>query len=307
MKTRARANTTPTGDIYEKITERILELLEQGVKPWSPTHFTKVGFPKNFASGNYYQGVNTFLLAMQRYASPWWLTYPQAQDLGGNVKKGERGSTVVKYGKFSKAGEDTQADGEKPQSRGYLKSYSVFNATQIEGIDFPETPPHSDKPEFEQIEDAARLVSEMPEPPEIHEGRFTRAFYNPHADTVDMPNRRSFQSESSFYSTLFHELAHATGHPNRLARESLTKSEGYGSTNPEARRLYGKEELVAEMTAAFLCAHAGILDAQIEHNAAYLQGWIKSLKAKDSRRWIVSAASKAQKAAGYILGVTPET
>ena len=302
MKTKARPNTTPTGDVYDRITERILELLEQGVKPWSPAHFTKVGFPRNFHTGNFYQGVNTFLLAMQRYASPFWLTYLQAQDLGGQVRKGEKSSAIVKYGKFSKPEDGNSPDGEKLQSRGYLKSYSVFNSPQIEGIEFPDPPPHPERPESQQIEEAARIVAGMPDPPDIHEGRFTRAFYAPHTDSVDMPNRKSFASETAFYSTLFHELAHSTGHPKRLARESLTQSEGIGSTDPEARRNYGKEELVAEMTASFLCAHAGILEDEIEQNAAYLQGWIKTLKAKDNRRLIVSAASQAQKAADYILG-----
>lgn len=301
MKTRARPNTTPTGDIYDRITERIIELLETGVKPWSPTHLVKVGIPKNFDTGNHYQGVNTFLLGMQRYASPWWLTYLQAKGLGGQVRKGQRGSIVVKYGKFSKPEDGNNPDADKPQSRGYLKSYSVFNATQIDGIAFPEPPVHPDRPVTQQIDEAARIVAGMPDPPEIHEGRFTRAFYAPHADSVDMPSRKTFNTETAFYSTLFHELAHSTGHPRRLDRESLTKSEGLGSTDPEARRLYGKEELVAEMTASFLCAHAGILEDEIEHHTAYLQGWIATLKAKDNRRWIVSAASQAQKASEYIL------
>jgi antirestriction protein ArdC len=305
MKTKTRPVITHAGDIYDKITERIIELLERGVKPWSPAHFVKVGFPKNFSSRNNYQGINTFLLGMQRYASPWWLTYIQAKDLGGQVKKGERGSVVVKYGKFTKPEDRNKTDGEKPQSCGYLKSYSVFNATQIEGIEFPEPASHPDKIGSQQITAAARIVAAMPDPPSLYEGRFTRAFYSPGADSVDMPSRKFFETETSFYSTLFHELAHSTGHPKRLGRESLTKSEGIKSTNSEARQNYGKEELVAEMAASFLCAHAGILEEEIEQNAAYLQGWIKTLKTKDNRRLIVTAASHAQKAADYVLGRIP--
>lgn len=307
MNTKAQPSPKGREDIFERITQRIIELLERGVKPWCPAHFLDVGFPRNFSTGSYYQGVNSFLLGMQRYASPYWLTYLQAKELGGQVRKGEKGSPVIKYGRFSKPGDADSSEGGKPPYRGYLKSYCVFNATQIEGIDFPQSTPHPERLESELNDEAARIVAGMPVPPAIHEGRYSRAFYNPHTDSVDIPSRTTFQSESSFYSTLFHELAHSTGHPKRLSRESLTHSDGIDSTDSQARRNYGKEELVAEMTAAFLCAHAGILEEEIEHHAAYLQGWIKALRAKENRRWIVSAASHAQKATDFILGKKHQT
>lgn len=281
-------------DIYERVTERMIELLEQGVKPWEPSHFVKTGMPRNFHTGQAYRGVNVFLLGMQRYASPYWLTFVQAKALGGNVRKGEKGSLVVKYGEYTPK-EDAGQDDE-PQRRGYLKGYTVFNACQIEGIEFPEPVPLVPVPPSAQCERARLIVAGMPNPPTINEGRHSQAFYRPATDTVEMPARAAFASEASFYKTLFHELVHATGHGSRLARQTLL--EGQSMKN------YSQEELTAEMGAAFLAAHAEILDtAQMEESAAYVQGWLSVLKAKQNRKWLVQAAAQAQKAADWVLGI----
>jgi antirestriction protein ArdC len=126
-------------DVYQQVTDRIIEQLEKDVVPWKSPYFSKVGFPKNFSSGNAYQGINVFLPGSLRFTSPYFLTYLQAKELGGHVRKGERGSLVVKYGIYSKE-EDAGAEGsgEDATTRHYLKAYTVFHASQIEGIEFPE-------------------------------------------------------------------------------------------------------------------------------------------------------------------------
>lgn len=289
-------------DIYDRVTARMVELLEQGVKPWEPSHFVKTGLPRNFRTGQPYRGINVFLLGMQRYASPHWLTFVQARELGGNVKKGEKGSLVIKYGEYLPKGDDAQNGSEETLRRGYLKGYVVFNACQIEGIDFPQPDPVAPLTSSEQCDRARRIVASMPNAPAIHEGRYVQAFYDMKADCVDMPARGSFTSGPSFYKTLFHELIHATGHANRLARKTLLENKGVDA-GKNAMRTYSQEELVAEMGAAFLAAHAEILEPdQMEDSAAYLQGWLSVLKDAQNRKWLVWAASQAQKATDYILG-----
>lgn len=292
-------------DIYNEVTNRILTQLEQGVIPWKSPYFSKVGFPRNFSSGNPYHGINIFLLGSLRYTSPFFLTFLQAKELGGNVRKGEKGFLVIKYGTYSRAEEIAAAGGEQPaESRRFLKGYTVFHASQIEGIEFPEPVNAPELPASAACDRARALVAGMPNPPKFEEGTAVPC-YRRGSDSVHMPERRFFTSEESYYSTLFHELSHSTGHRSRLARPSLLESEGIEAEG-DARKTYAEEELVAEMGASFLCAHAGIVEAELENSAAYLQGWIDALKSKDAKGWIIRAASQAQKAADYILNIQPE-
>ncbi len=175
---------------------------------------------------------------------------------------------------------------------------SVFHASQIEGIEFPQ--PES-LPELSITE----IVAAMPNVPTIHEGNAV-PYYRPKTDSVHMPERCFFDSEEAYYSTLFHELAHSTGHASRLVRKSLLENKGIDSAGDTARKVYAEEELVTEMGASFLNAHAGLIEDEISNSAAYLQSWIDVLKGKDARGWIVRAASQAQKAANYILNIQPE-
>lgn len=288
---------TPRLDIYERVTARILEQLEKGEVPWKSPHVARVGFPHNFSSSRPYQGINVVLLAMARFVSPHFLTYLQAQDLGGQVRKGERGFLVVKYGEYKKKNDSNST--EETETRGYLKGYTVFNACQIEGIDFPEVT----KPAFtpsQQVERARQIVATFPKGPEIREGRGTRTCYNRKNDCIDIPDRAFFDTEERFYESLFHEMIHATGAAHRLARPTLLKSAGIDAVG-EARQHYGKEELVAEIGASFLASHAGITMDGHEQNAAYLQSWLQVLKVKENKRWIIEAASQAQKAVSFIL------
>lgn len=293
-------------DAYEAITDRILKRIEKGVVPWQSPSIARVGFPRNFSTGNLYSGINVFLLGSHEFQSPYFLTFLQAKELGGHVRQGEAGFPVIKVGTWNKEEVQTPiiTDGEtaNPERRRFLKLYTVFNACQIEGIEFPEVPKCDTFTENAMAGNARRIVSEMPRPPIINEGRKSFPHYVPDIDTVEMPSRETFRAEWRYYKTLFHELAHSTGHETRLNRQSLTENRGRYAAGDD-KKIYCLEELVAEMAAAFLGASAGIVEDDFENSAAYLKGWLDVLRVKDNKTWLVKAASDAQKAADYILGV----
>jgi antirestriction protein ArdC len=294
-------------DIYSQVTDRIIAQLEQGVVPWKSPYFSRVGFPRNFSSGKAYQGINVFLLGSLRFTSPFFLTFLQAKELCGHVRKGEHGSLVVKYGTYNRVGDESPAVGseEPAEMRRYLKAYTVFNASQIEGIDFPKPQNLPDLAVTDKTEHARAIVAGMPSAPAIREGSAIPC-YRPASDSVHMPERGYFETEESYYSTLFHELTHSTGHASRLARPSLLENKGIDADGDTARKVYAEEELVAEMGASFLNAHAGIEEQELGNSAAYLQGWIDALKSRDAKGWIIRAAAQAQKAANYILDIRSE-
>jgi antirestriction protein ArdC len=272
---------------YEVVTESIIKQLESGVAPWRKPWRTEM--PANLASKKEYRGINVFLLASQGYGSRYWLTYRQAQTLGGSVRKGEHGSKVV-FWKIDEYRKEDKETGETENRKSILlRYYTVFNLEQCEGIKSPE-PTRVIAP----LEQCEIIVNSMPNPPSLEQD--SRAFYRPSTDTVGVPARSAFDSGEEFYSTLFHELTHSTGHPSRVGREGIMEHNPFGSED------YSKEELVAEMGAAMLCGVAGIQSRTLGNSAAYLQSWINRLRS-DSRL-IVSAASQAQKAADYILART---
>ena len=292
-------------DAYAAVTNRIIARIESGVVPWQSPSIARVGFPRNFSTGKRYSGINVFLLGSQEFQSPHFLTFIQARELGGHVRKGEQGFPVIKVGSWTKdvrepsdSGTDESAASEK---RKFLKLYTVFNACQIEGIAFPEVPKCETFTESAMADNARRIVAEMPHPPIINEGRKSYPHYVPDTDTVEMPSRETFRAEWRFYKSLFHELAHSTGHEQRLNRQSLTENRGRYAVGDD-KKTYCLEELVAEMTAAFLGASAGIIEDGFENSAAYLQGWLEVLRVKDNKTWLVKAASEAQRAADYVLG-----
>ena len=241
------------------------------------------------------------MLGSLRFTSPYFLTFLHAKELGGHVRKGEHGSLVVKYGTYTKEDEKAAA-GEDAETRRFLKAYTVFHASQIEGIEFPAPESLPELSITEKTALAREIVSGMPKAPEIREGSAVPC-YRPVSDSVHMPERRFFESEEAYYSTLFHELSHSTGHADRLARKSLLENKGMDAAGDTARKVYAEEELVAEMSASFLNAHAGIIESELGNSAAYLQSWIDALKSKDAKGWVIRAASQAQKASDYILGI----
>jgi antirestriction protein ArdC len=277
-------------DVYSIITERIIHLLEQGAVPWHKPWQGGETFPRNLISRKPYRGVNVFLLHAMSFESPYWLTYKQARELGGNVRRGERACPVV-FWKRLEVADQGEPTGKKQIP--FLRYYSVFNSAQCEGIGSP--PPVSGPGrDHNPIADAERIVSGMPKRPEIRHG-LHHAFYSPSADIVGMPSPERFDRAEDYYSVLFHELTHATGHETRLAcKQSPDGWEAFGSQS------YSREELVAEMGAAFLCGQAGIIERTVDNSAAYLASWLKRLK--DDTRLVVQAAAQAQRAADFILG-----
>lgn len=269
---------------YDRITDRITALLTQGTVPWHKPWKAKTGLPRNFVSQRPYRGINVFLLIAMMYESPMWLTFRQVSQLGGSVRKGEKACPVVFWKQL--AIEDKESDTQKKIP--LLRYYHVFNASQCDGLKHVPAPV-----ETTGISKPEDIVAGMPQPPIIKHG-MARAHYSPHEDCVGLPPRERFEQAEGYYTTLFHELIHSTGHDKRLKRSTLTESAGYGS-NP-----YCKEELIAEMGAAFLCGQAEIAERTIDNSAAYIKGWLEQLQS--DKMLIVQAAAQAQKAADFILG-----
>lgn len=268
--------------VYDFVTERIIEQLEKGVAPWRKPWMT--GYPKNWKSGKEYSGINVFLLQGGEY-----LTFKQVQEAGGHVKKGEKANMVIFWTQIEKEVTDSKTGETKKAKIPFLKYYNVFEVSQCEGIERK----NGKGCEVEPITRCEEIVNNYTDKPEVfHVGG--QAYYSPTEDTIHVPPTDTFTRMTGYYTTLFHEMAHSTGHSKRLAREGVTKPHGFGS-DP-----YAKEELVAEMAAAMLSGIAGIEDETIENSAAYCQSWIRQFQS--DKTLIVKAASAAQKAANWILG-----
>ena len=241
-------------------------------------------------SGHQYRGINVWILASGGFASQYWLTFRQATELGGHVRSGQKGSPVV----FWKFGTREVQDGEEIIERKSVlcRYYTVFNTSQCEGLPVQPEQATEPLPHINPIESCEQVVMQWLDKPTIQHGSH-RAAYSKSLDLVQMPDRVSFDNAEEYYSTLFHELTHSTGHPRRLNRSTLATFERFGDEK------YSAEELVAEMGAAFLCGFSGIENKTIRNNAAYLQSWLDVLK-QDSRLVLI-AAGQAQKAADMIL------
>jgi antirestriction protein ArdC len=226
--------------------------------------------------------------------SPLWLTFRQANELGGSVRKGEQSTLIVFWKVDQREDQQEQEPGdEETQRRFLLRYYRVFN---LEQCDLPQGVldklPQVETHDHDAIAAAELIVANMPQRPEL-ETAGSKAFYSLLSDRVTMPPRELFTTAEEFYGTLLHELTHSTGHKTRLARDTITGAAPFGSPT------YSKEELCAEMGAAFLCAEAGISPVVIENQASYIAGWLSKLR--DDRKLLVYAAAQAQKAADFIL------
>ena len=287
--------TTTNNTVYNIVTEQILAQLETGVAPWRQP-WKGNSLPCNMVSLRTYRGINALLLGMAPFSSPYYLTFKQVQELGGTVKKGSK-SQIVVFWKFFDETEDEENDQNGNENKGrrpaLLRYYRVFNYEQTEGLE--NHLPERNTEDFEPIAEAAKVIDNMPHRPKIvHKEQ--RAFYSPKKDTVNLPVPESFVSPEDYYATAFHELTHSTGHKSRLNRPSVANTDNlaaFGSPD------YSKEELIAELGSAFLCAEVGIQNT-LETSAAYLQSWLDVLK--EDSRMIVTAASAAQKATDFILG-----
>jgi len=280
--------------VYEIVTERILEKLEAGTVPWHKP-WAGGGCPQNLVSGKEYRGVNIFLLGSQGFTSPFWVTFKQAKQLGGSVRKGEHGTPCI-FWKFLARDTENPVTGETETKQiPLIRYYSVFNVEQCDSISHRRLEVEHDEPKpFNPIEAAEAIVSGYPEPPTIaHDGRGS-AYYRPATDSIHMPKQETFDSEEHYYATLFHEMGHSTGSESRLARPGVTNPIRYGSHR------YSQEELCAEMSSAFLLAEAGIDSGSLMNNSAsYVASWVKALR--DDKKLVVLAAAQAQRAADHIL------
>lgn len=288
-------------DVYEEVTQQVIAALEQGHVIWKQG-WNSLGLPKNIIAGNRYRGWNLFYLNFitlyKGYKTPYFITYKQAQDLGGNVRRGQKGYQIVywaliedKYKTVTVTDDITGEEKEEHPQYRVPKFYVVFNIDQTEGIEFPKLETLFQN-KADKLEACEQIIDNMPHCPQIRNAG-DRAYYTCATDKVTMPLPALFHSMEEYYSTLFHELAHSTGHETRLNRKELKEYDGFGGEN------YSKEELTAELTAAFLCAISGIEQKTLINSTAYMQGWLKALN--NDKTLILKAASQAQAAADFIL------
>jgi antirestriction protein ArdC len=305
-------------DIYEEVTAKVIASLETGEVPWKKPWISQTYM--NYVSKRPYRGINPFLLSISAstngYESPYWLTYNQANELSikkylkdnglkdsaenresydykehyTGIKKGEKSTMIIFWSVFEVEDEDAE-DGKKTIK--YLKYINVFNTDQTDlGITYDKS-----DGEFNPIEDAAKVIKDWEDRPNINHLGFDRACYIPSSDIIEMPKQEDFVSPELYYKTLYHECIHATGHKNRVGRVNDWSSFG---SDP-----YAKEELVAELGASFLLNYVGIENEDTEENTeAYIKNWIAKLKSDP--KLIVQAGSQAQKGADYILGTKYE-
>lgn len=288
-------------NLYDEITNKIIAELEQGrvpwVQPWGTTAAkAPITMPRNAATGRHYSGINVLVLwgAVIEHGFPVqnWLTFRQALSLGGNVRKGERGTTVVFADRFVPGDEQKRAreTGESTQAIPFLKRFTVFNAAQCENLPdvvaaiAPPPPPGLIEPKVEALIKATGIDFRI---------GGDRAFYMPAHDYVQVPPPQAYFEPINWHRTALHELGHASGHASRLNRDFFGS---FGS------KKYAFEELIAEISAAFCCASLGIVPT-VRH-ADYIGSWLEVLR--EDNRAIVRAASQASKAADYILSFLPQ-
>jgi antirestriction protein ArdC len=272
----------------ELITSMIIDKMKNGIIPWNNPFRKHNALNRNFKSGNTYQGINQLMLMASNRPSPNWLTFKQALDMGGNVKKGSKGVPIL----FAKQIKEEDDNGNIERKNIFKRSY-VFNMADIEGIECPYlTGDKKIQPlDFSKLEKAEEVFElAKSNTCKVVYAMNGEAFYNSYSDIIVLANRDLYKKEHMFYNVAFHEMIHSTGHNSRLNRTF-----GKKKADPD----YVKEELVAEIGSAFMCNEAEILPKTIENSVAYCQSWIEHLKKDDNL--IITASSKAQKAADYLL------
>jgi antirestriction protein ArdC len=266
-----------TFDIATHVTNSIIASLEQGTIPWHKPW--TCGRPKNLVTGKDYHGINFMLLSMGKDSS--YCTYKQALSIGANVKEGMKGTPVVYYNFI-----ESVKDGKK-STIPFMKYSTVFGVSQLENVPAKYMPIAREIPPLEEVD---KLIEKHH--PIINHGG-SKACYSPSSDEITMPDRNTFDGTGEYYSTLLHEVSHWTGHSTRLNREGITGTINFGS------EVYSKEELIAEMSAAFMCTEFGI-DNTLKNSTGYIQGWLS--KIKGDRKLIIQSASQAGKVFNFLTG-----
>jgi antirestriction protein ArdC len=293
-------------DVYSIVTEQVIAALETGTVPWHKPWSAETGLPRNLLSGKAYRGINPFLLgcvqAANGFESPYWLTYKQASERGGHVRRGETSSLVVFWKRLDPVKVHKVRDHDTGEmiematlgASMVLRYYNVFNVEQCEEIEYPRT--KVARHHWEPLDECDAVVRDyLRRGPQLVEGG-PRAAYSPSMDKLFMPERDRFENAPGYYSTIFHEMTHSTGHAKRLARKDLLESHGFGDAS------YSREELVAEMGAAMLCGVVGIEQLTVPNSAAYVASWLDKLRG--DKRLILTAAAQAQKASDLIRGIS---
>lgn len=294
---------TTKANTYDKVTAQVISLLESGVNPWVKTWAgnTASTGARSISTGKLYNGGNAWWLDLLAGGQPsWWGTYKAIQQAGGQVRKGEQG-TIVTYWKMIPTKD--KVTGEKKVIP-FLRHFTVFRSTQADWADgFPDTicgVPTEVQPWTLEDQKAGNAKAEALAQGYIDGGHgpsFTAAgssaYYQPSQDAVVVPPLSSFSTESDYWTTVFHELGHSTGHADRLSRKGITDSDGFGG------HVYAFEELVAEFTALFLSSEVGIHTDTVDNSASYLKSWADKLA--ENPKWIVQATGQAAKAAQLIL------
>jgi len=286
-------------NVYQVITDRIIQQLESGAAPWQRPWAAQgeAAIPRNLRSLKPYRGINIWILMSAGFTSPYFLTFKQARELGGHVRKGEKGLPVV-FWKFDEYEKENTTTGETEKCEYALcRYYTVFHVSQCQNLQVVPVAPPDNGAEVPSLDICESTIAKWTSRPDIKHGSH-QASYHKMLDHISMPDRNAFNGPEEYYSTLFHELTHSTGHPKRLNRATLTDFERFGDSN------YSQEELVAEMGAAYLCGYTGIENKTITNSAAYLASWLKVLK-QDSRMVLV-AAGQAQRAVDLILNKASE-
>jgi antirestriction protein ArdC len=276
----------------EEVLNKVISLLENNDLTWLKS-WTNGSF-KNYLTKRNYKGMNTLILNMnnclQGFKSPYYLTFLQVKKLNGSVRAGSKGTTIFFYEIRieEKINEDT---GEKEERRKpILRCYNVFNLEQT-NIKIPE---EENKPELKPLEKAEQLILNFKDKPEIKEG--FNPCYIPPKDIVEIPNKNKFVGIEEYYSVLFHEFSHSTGHNTRLKREGVTNVDLFGSNQ------YSKEEVIAELSTCFLCSKIGIENNTLNNSAGYIQSWLKNMK--EDKTFLFKVVREAQKSADFITGET---
>ena len=286
-----------TANIYDQITNQIVKQMENGIVPWQKPweHGTFMGCISH-TSGKPYSLLNQWLLNGK---AGEWLTYKQIQAEGGRVKAGEKASTVVFWKYLDKVEKREDENGNEIEvvtgKFPILKGYAVFHIDQTEGIK-PKYENKAKRYEHEACEEAEKVIANYVKRDglKLFIEDSDRAYYRPSTDEVHVPMMQQYKVCEEYYSTTFHELTHSTGHAKRLNRRELAGMSFFGDEN------YSKEELTAEIGAAFLCQTVGLqCEKAFENSVAYLQGWLRALK--NDKKLIVAAAARAEAAVNYIL------
>ena len=301
-----KKRTQPAKDLYQQITDQILEALEQGVMPWQKpwdSRWPQMAIPCNGESGRQYSGINVLLLWMsairKNFTQRKWVTFQGANHLGGQVRTGEKSTVIIFYKQNMFEEKDDSGNvvldengDPKMKSSVFIRGHHVFNIEQCEGLEkyYEEFPEPEKSSEMQARPDLDVLPNKMGM--RLYNKAQDRACYMPRKDCIVMPDFKKFNTADDYYATLLHECGHATGHKDRLNRDGVAKFDKFGSEQ------YAFEELIAELTSAFTCAHVNVCN-NISQNAAYIEHWINALKA--DKKAIFRASSQAREATQFLL------